>query len=73
MAVAEPLNFQNISIKDQEESFRNEKLCGKSYTAGWLLDSLRGNDEEFKRLHGNRKIERVCFHFNSLKAFYSSD
>ena len=58
MAVVESLNVNNISLKD-EENFHDQKLCGKTYTAGWILDSLRSNDEEYKRLHGNRKVKRV--------------
>ncbi|KAE9548588.1 hypothetical protein FO519_008198 [Halicephalobus sp. NKZ332] len=53
--VVEPLNFQKI----KDENFLEEKLCGKSFTAGWLLESLRTNDEEFKRLHGNRKVKNI--------------
>jgi hypothetical protein len=37
----------------------NRKIENRSYTTGWLLESLRANDEIYKKLHGNRAVKEV--------------
>lgn len=36
-----------------------KRLSGHSFTAGFLIESLRSNDEEYKKLHGNRPVKDV--------------
>ena len=39
----------------------HKKINGRSFTIGWLLESLRNNDEEYKKIHGNRAVKEVIF------------
>ena len=36
-----------------------ERLGGHSFTAGFVVESLRTNDEVYKKLHGDRPIRDV--------------
>ena len=36
-------------------------LCGHSFTAGFVVESLRTNDEVYIELHKNRTIKDVSF------------
>jgi len=36
-----------------------KSLYGYTFTVGFLIESLRTNDEEYKRLHGNRPVKDV--------------
>ena len=38
-----------------------KRIDGHSFTAGFLVESLRSNDEEYKKLHGNRPVKDVGF------------
>ena len=36
-----------------------KSLYGYTFTVGFLVESLRTNDEEYKKLHGNRPVKDV--------------
>ena len=42
-----------------------KKLDGHSFTIGFLIESLRTNDEEYKKLHGNRPVKDVSLIFKT--------
>ena len=48
----------------------SKSLNGTSYTAGWVLDSLRKNDDVYIKEFGSRKVKDVSFIFylNLLKS-----
>ena len=37
------------------------RLAGHSFTAGFVIESLRNNDEVYKKLHGDRPVKDVSF------------
>jgi thiamine kinase-like enzyme len=37
----------------------NHQIEGRSFTVGWLLESLRTNDQIYKSLHGDRAVKEV--------------
>ena len=45
-----------------------QSIHDHTITIEWLLDSLRENDEEFRKLHGNRPVKNVSF--TALKAVF---
>ena len=50
----------------------SKQLCGHSFTAGWLLDSLRVNDKVYQKLHGDRPVKDVtAFDISGGKGFVS--
>ena len=38
-----------------------KRLAGHSFTAGFVIESLRTNDTVYKKLHGDRPIKDVSF------------
>ena len=38
-----------------------KRLAGHSFTAGFVIESLRNNDVVYKKLHGERPIKDVSF------------
>ena len=38
-----------------------KRLAGHSFTAGFVVESLRANDEVYKKLHGDRPVKDVGF------------
>ena len=49
-----------MGVKDVVD--HSQTICGHNFTIGWLLNSLRENDEEFKVKHGNRAVKDVTAH-----------
>uniref|UniRef100_A0AC35F1Q0 Uncharacterized protein n=1 Tax=Panagrolaimus sp. PS1159 TaxID=55785 RepID=A0AC35F1Q0_9BILA len=37
----------------------NHRIEGRTFTVGWLLDSLRANDQVYKNLHCDRAVKEV--------------
>ena len=66
----------NIEYKDELENLKlvnglkkrvnGDLLDGHSFTIGFLIESLRINDEEYKRLHGNRPVKNVSSKITSF-------
>ncbi|KAE9545890.1 hypothetical protein FO519_010898, partial [Halicephalobus sp. NKZ332] len=47
-----------LTKKVAEDSFDEwKRLAGHSFTAGFVIESLRTNDELYKKLHENRPVK----------------
>lgn len=43
-----------------------KRLAGHSFTAGFVIESLRSNDEVYKELHQNKPVKDVSFWINFI-------
>lgn len=54
----EPVDILKIEGETVDYS---KSLNGSTYTAGWVLNSLRKNDAVYKKNYGSRKVKDVSF------------